>query len=105
MPTDATDVRKFKGAIGITRSWVKNLAEIMKPLTTLTGKAFYTWGSREQAEFQMLKDRGAQEEEIHEWDFLKPVKLHSDASMYGAECVINEERAREDRKMIVKCDK
>ncbi|RKF60580.1 hypothetical protein OnM2_049057, partial [Erysiphe neolycopersici] len=37
-PKSATDVRKFLGAIGITRRWVKNFAEIKQPLSRLTGK-------------------------------------------------------------------
>lgn len=74
MPRDATDVRKFIGAICVTRNWLKNFAEIKRPFMTLTGKVLFTWGSRVQAAFQILKDDFVQVVEMHRWDFLKPVK-------------------------------
>ena len=100
VPKDVTGVRKFIGAIGITRNWVKNFAEIKRPLTALTGKGEFIWGSREQASFQILKEKCAQAVEMHGWNFLKPVKMYSDASLYGAGCVITQERARDDGKMV-----
>ncbi|KAI0996301.1 hypothetical protein K3495_g11880, partial [Podosphaera aphanis] len=100
VPKDATEVRKFIGAIGITRNWVKNFAEIKRPLTRLTGNAEFVWGSREQASFQLLKEKCAQAVEMHGWDFLKPIKLYSDASMYGAGCAITQERIQQNGKVI-----
>ncbi|KAI1003138.1 hypothetical protein K3495_g5065 [Podosphaera aphanis] len=96
VPKNATEVKIFIGAIGITRNWVKNFAEIKRPLTRLTANAEFVWGSREQASFQLLKEKCAQAVEMHGWDFLKPVKRYSDASMYGAGCAITQERVQQN---------
>ncbi|KAI0994842.1 hypothetical protein K3495_g13340 [Podosphaera aphanis] len=100
VPENATDVRKFIGAIGITRNWVKNFAEIKRPLTRLTGNAEFVWGAREQASFQLLKEKCAHAVEMHGWDFSKPVKMYSDASLYGAGCAITQERIQNDGKVM-----
>ncbi|POS82380.1 hypothetical protein EPUL_006396, partial [Erysiphe pulchra] len=100
VPKDKTGVRKFLGAIGITRNWVKNFAELKRPLTKLTGNTEFSWGASEQASFQLLKEKCSKVVEMHGWDFMKPVRMYSDASLYGAGCAITQERVQDDGKVV-----
>ncbi|KAI0994150.1 hypothetical protein K3495_g14032 [Podosphaera aphanis] len=100
VPSDASGVRRFLGAIGITRNWVKNFAEIKRPLTRLTGKEDFRWGAAEQASFQILKEKCARSVEINGWDSSKPVRLYSDASLYGAGCAITQQRKTRDGEFL-----
>ncbi|POS81879.1 hypothetical protein EPUL_006749, partial [Erysiphe pulchra] len=92
VPKNTTDVRKFLGAVGFTRRYVKNFAEIRKPLSRLTGNVDFTWESKEQISFQILKEKCAEAVEMHGWNYLHPVKMYTDASLYGGGCVITQER-------------
>ncbi|POS82271.1 hypothetical protein EPUL_005521, partial [Erysiphe pulchra] len=85
VPKDVSEVRKFLGTIGITRKWVKNFAEIKRPLSRLIGKVDFSWGAAEQ-------QKCAGSVEMHGWDSSKPVRLYSDASSYGAGCAITQKR-------------
>lgn len=98
-PKRTKDVRAFLGAIGITKWWVKNFGEIKYPLTYLTGQVDFKWGSTEQVSFQLLREKCGEAVEIHGWDFLKPVRLYSDASLYAAGCVITQMREGPDGKL------
>ncbi|KAI0996286.1 hypothetical protein K3495_g11894 [Podosphaera aphanis] len=97
-PKSASDVRKILGAIGITRRWAKNFAEMKRPLSHLTGKMYFSWGPREQASFQLLKEKCGVAVEMHGWDYLQPVYLYSDASMMAADCLITQRRVLDDEK-------
>jgi len=92
VPKDATGTRRFLGVIGMTKRWVKNFFEIARPLTQLTGNMDFVWGPKEQVSYQLLKERCSKATKIHGWDFLKAVRLYSDASLYGAGCVITQMR-------------
>lgn len=47
VPFDQTSVRAFIGTVGITRRWIKNFAEIARPLARLTGKVEWRWTQAE----------------------------------------------------------
>lgn len=55
VPQTKRDVRGFLGAVGITRRWVKNFAELARPLTRLTGDVNWQWTISEQLSFDILK--------------------------------------------------
>ena len=55
VPADATGVREFLGAIGITRRWIKNFTELVRLLTRLTGKVEWRWQGSEQLSYEILK--------------------------------------------------
>lgn len=42
-PRDPTGVRAFLGALNPTQRWIKNCAEIARPLTRLTGNVDWIW--------------------------------------------------------------
>ncbi|POS82059.1 hypothetical protein EPUL_005888, partial [Erysiphe pulchra] len=91
-PKSATEVRRFLGAIGMTRRWIKNFSEIKAPLARLTGNVDFVWGEKEQLSFNLLREKCGTVVEIHGWDFQKPVRLYSDASLLGAGCAITQMR-------------
>jgi len=90
VPKNASDVRGFNGAINITRRWIKNFGEIQRPLSRLTGKVEWRWEAAEQLSFSLLKERVAQVIEMFGWDFLKPVKMYTDASLYAGGCCVTQ---------------
>ncbi|POS82100.1 hypothetical protein EPUL_005332, partial [Erysiphe pulchra] len=82
--------------LGVLHKAVKNFAEIRKPLSRLTGNVEFEWDSKEQVSFQILKEKCAEAVEMHGWNYLDPVRMYTDASIYGGGCVITQERI--DRK-------
>ncbi len=40
VPSDLSGVRSFLDAVGITRRWIENFAELSRPLTRLTGTTY-----------------------------------------------------------------
>ncbi|KAI0995731.1 hypothetical protein K3495_g12450 [Podosphaera aphanis] len=96
VPKDATQVRAFIGAIGITRRWIKNFGEIQRPLSRLTGKVEWRWGPSEQLSFEILRDKCSTVVDMFEWDYLEPVRLFTDASLYAGGCVITQIREEKE---------
>lgn len=54
-PQVASDVKSFLGTVSITRRWVRNFAELARPLSGLTGKVDWRWGGTEELSFEILK--------------------------------------------------
>ncbi|KAF7550335.1 hypothetical protein G7046_g8046 [Stylonectria norvegica] len=88
IPLDQTGVRAFMGALGPCRRWIPNCAEISRPLQRLTGQVDWKWGPSEAIAFDILRRKGAEAVELHGFAFDQPVQLYSDASGFGAGCVI-----------------
>jgi hypothetical protein len=65
VPKDATGVRQFTGTISITRRWIKNYAELCRPLNRLTGDVEWRWGDSEMLSFQTVRDKAAAAVEMH----------------------------------------
>ena len=56
VPQNLTQLRSFVGLAAFYRKFVKNFADLAKPLTEMTKKGrAWSWGSREQGAFQRLK--------------------------------------------------
>ncbi|KAI1000794.1 hypothetical protein K3495_g7403 [Podosphaera aphanis] len=81
---DVSKVRGFLASIQITRDWVKNLANIARPLTRLTGNVEWRWGPSEQLSFQLLREECAAQVEKHGYDPSQACCMYSDASQYAA---------------------
>ncbi|KAK6585464.1 hypothetical protein PZA11_002191 [Diplocarpon coronariae] len=93
VPKSATQVREFVGAIGITRRFVKNFAEIKLPLSRLTGNVDWRWGKAEQVSFEILRQKCSDVLDMHGWDGGKSaIYFYSDASKHGAGCCITQRR-------------
>ncbi|KAI1003606.1 hypothetical protein K3495_g4596 [Podosphaera aphanis] len=90
VPRDVTAVRSFLATIQITRKWIKNFAEISRPLARLTGKVPWKWEAPEQLSYDILKKEACRVVEMHGFDWRSPCRLYTDASGYGAGCVITQ---------------
>ena len=90
-PSNQKEVRSFVGMLGITRRWVRNFAEIARPLQRLCGKVEFKWGPSEQLSFELLKQMCAANALMHgiEWD--REVHLYSDASGFAGGLAVTQE--------------
>ena len=90
VPTDQSGVRAFLGTVGITRRWVKNFAELARPLSRLTGKVLWRWTDAEQLAFDILKIKCATRTSMHGIDLDREIHIYTDASGFAAGCVITQ---------------
>lgn len=90
VPQNKTGVRGFLGTIGITRKWVKNFAEISRPLTRLTGDVPWRWSEPEQLAFDTLKLFCSNVLDLYGWSPEIPISMYTDASSYGAGCCVTQ---------------
>ncbi|KAK6211749.1 pol polyprotein [Colletotrichum tabaci] len=88
VPKSQTEVRSFLAATGPCRQWMKNCAEIARPLHRLTGSVPWKWGSTEALAFRLLKDLMSKAVELHGISIGHPIQLYSDASKYAGGCVV-----------------
>ena len=90
IPKDATGVRSFLGGVGITRRWVKNFAEIARPLSRLTGGHPWQWTESELLSFEILRIKCATRVAVHGIDWSLVIHLYTDASGYAGGLVITQ---------------
>ena len=89
-PLNQSAVRGFLGAVGITRRWIKNFAELSRPLTRLTGKVDWRWELPEQLSFEILRIKSATRVSMHGVNLNLPVHFYTDASGFGAGLAITQ---------------
>ena len=89
-PSDQSEVRGFLGTVGITRRWVKNFAEIARPLSRLTGKISWKWTQAEQLSFEILKIKCTTSTSVHGIDLSITIHFYTDASGFGAGCAVTQ---------------
>ncbi len=88
-PQNASDIRSFNGTIASARRWVKNFADIGRPLSRLTGKKVpWHWGEAEQVSFDLLRNLCAAAACRHGWTKTHPVQMFVDASKFAIGCYI-----------------
>ena len=92
LPCDKTRVRAFLGVVGITRRWVRNFAEIARPLTRLTGNSPWKWGPAEQLSFEILQIKCATRTSMHGIDMGAEIHFYTDASGYAAGLAVTQFR-------------
>lgn len=90
VPSDPTEVRAFLGTVGIIRRWVKNFAEIARPLSRLTGKVAWRWTQSEQLSFEILRIKCATRTSMHGIDLEREVHIYTDASGFAAGCAMTQ---------------
>ena len=83
-PTTQTEVRGFLRAVGITCRWIKNFAELSRPLTRLTGKVTWRWTTAEDLSFEILRIKCTTRSSMHGIDLRLAVHFYTDASSYAA---------------------
>lgn len=89
-PIDQSGVRAFLGTVGITRQWIKNFAEIARPLLRLTGKVGWRWTGSEQLAFEILKIKYATRSAMHGIDLRLPVHFYTDTSGFAGGIVVTQ---------------
>jgi hypothetical protein len=94
VPKDATSVRRFMGAVGITKRWIRNFAELSRPLNRLTGDVEWKWKDSEQVSFEIIRDKASDVVDMHGYDYTLAVNMYSDASGYGGGCLITQKRGK-----------
>ena len=89
-PQNVTEVRGFLGTVGTARKWIRNFAELARPLARLTGNVEWKWGESELVSFQVVRNLAAGAGALFGWDPKTPVHVYTDASGYGAGCHITQ---------------
>lgn len=92
VPQDQTGVRAFLGALGPTRRWIKNCAEIARPLNRLTGDVEWRWDKTEALSFELLRELSSTAVDMHGHAFDLPVEMYSDASGFAGGCLITQKQ-------------
>ena len=69
IPKTKRDIQQFLGFVNFYRRFIQGFAGISKPLTELTGKAEWKWGSEQQNAFDQIKEAMKRIE-----DFLREVR-------------------------------
>ncbi|SJL18732.1 uncharacterized protein ARMOST_22332 [Armillaria ostoyae] len=59
VPTKKKELQSFLGFANFYRRFIKGYSDIVRPMTRLTGKEVWTWGTAQQIAFQQLKNRFA----------------------------------------------
>ena len=90
IPTNVRGVRAFLGSISITRRWVKNFAEMARPLTRLTGDTEWKWTESESLSFDLLRIKCAATVSMHGIDWSIQFHFYSDASGYAGGLVVTQ---------------
>ena len=102
-PTTYTGIRKFIGAVGYFRHFIKNFAQISKPLNNLLGcgnsklkNHLVTLTADAEEAFHTLKKKCATAPVLAFADLKKPFLLETDASKYGLCAIL--QQVQEDGK-------
>jgi hypothetical protein len=84
IPKILSQVRSFLGLVGFYRHFVKDFSTIAAPLNKLTKKGVpFSWGTRQENAFNMLKDKLTRAPLLQLPDFNKTFQLECDASGIG----------------------
>ena len=90
VPSNQSEVRAFLGVIGITKRWVKNFAELARPLSSLTGKVPFRWETVERLFYEILKIKCCTRRAMRDVDLTRDVHFYTDASAYTADLAVTQ---------------
>jgi transposase InsO family protein len=98
LPRTVRDIRAFLGLAGYYRSFIKDFANLSKPLTLLTRKVtkFY-WLDLQQKAFDALKAALTSESVLAHPEFDKPFILSCDASNYAISAILSQDHNGKER--------
>lgn len=81
VPRNPSEVRSFHGLCSFNRKYIRNFADIAKPLTPLMGKPTdFKWNSEAQVSFEHLKSAMTSAPVLVHFDFEAEHEVRSDAS-------------------------
>ena len=97
-PKTVTQVRSFTAFCNYYRRFVKNFAEVAKPLYRLTSKTVkFTWEKEHEDPFQILKTRLLQAPILAFPNFCRPFVIDTDASETALGAVLSQIIVGEER--------
>ena len=97
-PKDVKNVRQFLGLAGYYRRFIKNFAQIAKPLTKLLQKEMpFEWNEKAEDSFNTLKTFLCNAPLLQFPDFTKPFNVTTDASGYAIGGVLSQGEIGKDR--------
>ena len=97
-PKTVTQTRSFTEFCNYYRKFVKNFAEVAKPLYALTSEAVkFTWNEEHEEAFQLLKMRLLQTPILSFPNFSYPFVIDTDASETALGAVLSQVIEREER--------
>ena len=90
-PTNQKKVKQFTGLTSYYRRYIKNYAQIAKPLTDLfKSNVKFIWGLEQQKSFDQLKDILCKEPVLRPPDFSKDFIVICDASDYAIAAILSQ---------------
>jgi transposase InsO family protein len=97
-PTSLKDLQSFLGFTNFYRRFIKNYADIIKPLTKLLKKkTIFAWTEFQQTAFQHLKDQFQRSSILTIPDTTKPFEVETDASDFALGGVLSQ---RDDNNVL-----
>ena len=101
MPSNLHELRSLLGTFGFWRSYIKNYATIVYPLTLLTRKGVvWRWGEPEQASLDTLKRAVIDSPVLLSPDCNKPFIIVTDASDYAIGASLEQCDAEDNRRPV-----
>ena len=97
-PKAVTQVRSFTAFCNYYRKFLKNFAEVAKPLYRLTSKGVkFTWGKEHEDAFHLLKTRLLRAPILAFWNFRHRFVIDTDASETALGAVLSQKIDAEER--------
>ena len=91
MPSNKRQLERFLGLVGYYRSFIEGFSDIAEPLRELRPKgAEFRWDDRQQAAFDQLVSKVAEDVVLKVPDFGKEFVLETDASNVAVGATLNE---------------
>ena len=91
-PTSRKKVQQFIGLAGFNRKFVKDMAEVIKPLTDLTSnKVPFIWTNVEQHAFDEIKKKLVAEALLYLPNWNEPFNIRCDASDFSMGAILYQE--------------
>ena len=104
VPTTATDILKFLGLCSCVRMFIKDFAELSKPLRHLARKGEeWDWTQECQSSFEGLKEKVGKEIVLKHIDYgpnAGVIRLKVDSSYMAAGAVLAQEEGGKDRPVL-----
>lgn len=102
VPRNFSDVRSFYGLCSYNRKFIRNFADIAKPLTPLMGKpSEFTWSVEAQNAFEKLRDAITSTPVLVHFNPEASHELRTDASSYAIGAVLYQKHVLDEQTGVV----
>ncbi|UYV81197.1 K02A2.6-like, partial [Cordylochernes scorpioides] len=98
IPKNLQQLRSFLGLSSYYRRFIKNYADIARPLNSLLSKGTkFQWNTDQERAFQKLKNALTSKPVLGHFDDDAPTELHTDASGYGIGAVLAQKQGNVEK--------